>query len=152
MAKSLRKIIIYTDGSCYPNPGVGGWGVILKDLHTDKTRELKGGKEYTTSPEMELTAVLQALEHLKYSCNVKIYTDSEYVQKGITEWIETWRLGDWKKSIKHKHKWKRLYELNQIHEVEWIWVPGHAGIEGNERANDLAIEARKEQAMEKEIG
>ena len=148
MPKSLRKIIIYTDGSCNPNLGVGGWGVLFRDLHTDKTRELKGGKEHTTAQEMELTAVLQALEQLKYPCDIKIYTDSQYVQKGITEWIERWRLGNWKKRIKHKHKWKRLYELNLIHEIEWIWVPAHTGIEGNECANDLAIAARREKELE----
>lgn len=143
MTKSLRKIIIYTDGSCNTRTRIGGWGAYLTDLHTGKSRNIWGNKENTTSPEMELTAVLQSLERLKYPCAVTIYTDSEYVQKGITEWIEKWRLGNWKKSIKHKHKWKRLYELNQYHEISWHWVPGHSGIRGNETANEIAIAARK---------
>lgn len=147
----MRKIIIYTDGSCHPNPGRGGWGAILKDLHTGKSLEMMGGKDGTTSQEMELIAVLKALEQLKYPCDVTLYTDSQYVQKGITEWIESWRLGNWKKKIKYKGKWKKLYNLNQLHTIEWIWVPGHQGIEGNELANILAIKARHQRKSDKEV-
>jgi ribonuclease HI len=142
----LRKVIIYTDGACSPNPGVGGWGVVMTDVRTALTKELKGGKKSTTSQKMELVAAIQALGALNQACEVILYTDSQYVKKGITEWIIAWKAGGWKKPKKHKQLWKKLDKLNRFHDVKWTWIPGHADIPGNERADELATEARKELA------
>jgi len=131
---------IYADGACKGNPGPGGWGALL--LFADKEKPLFGGEAQTTNNRMELTAVIRALEALNRSCNIKIYTDSSYVQKGITEWISAWKLRNWrtadKKPVKNDDLWKQLDALVQVHTIEWIWVKGHAGNAGNERADALA--------------
>ena len=140
----MRKITIYTDGSCSPNPGVGGWAVILKDVKTDIEKILQGGDPLTTISVMELTAAVVALESLKVNCEVEFYTDSQYVQKGITEWIASWKHRQWPKKIKHQDLWKRLDKARMDHNVNWNWVRAHNGNLGNERADELAKEARLE--------
>lgn len=133
-------IEVYTDGACKGNPGVGGWGVLLK--FGSRTRELCGGEAHTTNNRMELTAVIRALEALTRQCRVKLHTDSKYVQQGITAWIHDWKKRGWKtadkKPVKNEDLWRRLDELARKHEIEWIWVRGHAGHDGNERADELA--------------
>ena len=136
-----RDIVeIYTDGACKGNPGVGGWGVLL--THDGRTRELHGGDPYTTNNRMELTAVIRALEALKRSTRVRLHTDSQYVQLGISKWIHDWKKRGWrtaeKKPVKNIDLWRRLDELAGEHEIEWIWVRGHEGNVGNERADELA--------------
>jgi ribonuclease HI len=131
---------IYTDGACKGNPGVGGWGVLLKSgVHQ---RELFGGEAMTTNNRMELTAVIRALEALKKPSAVRLHTDSRYVQQGITEWIHGWKRRGWrtadKKPVKNEDLWRRLDELAARHRVEWLWVKGHDGHDGNERADALA--------------
>jgi len=131
---------IYTDGACKGNPGVGGWGVLLE--MSGKEKELFGGEALTTNNRMELTAVIRALEVLKRRCAVQLYTDSKYVQQGITEWIHNWKKRGWrtadKKPVKNEDLWKTLDELAQKHDIEWLWVKGHAGHNGNEKADVLA--------------
>lgn len=131
---------IFTDGACKGNPGVGGWGALLR--YGGRSRELFGGEARTTNNRMELTAVIRSLEALTRPCKVMLHTDSQYVQKGITEWIHDWKRRGWrtadKKPVKNAELWKRLDELAARHEIEWVWVRGHAGHEGNERADALA--------------
>lgn len=131
---------IYTDGACKGNPGPGGWGALL--LFGDKEKSLFGGEALTTNNRMELTGVIRALEALKRPCEIKIYTDSSYVQKGISEWIVGWKARNWrtasKKPVKNDDLWKELDKLVETHQIEWIWVKGHAGNVGNERADELA--------------
>ena len=133
-------INIYTDGACKGNPGPGGWGAILE--YDGKERELFGGEPATTNNRMELTAVIEALTALKRPCTVVLHTDSQYVQKGITEWIRGWKARGWKTASKEPVKnvdlWKKLDEVVRDHDIEWIWVKGHAGHAGNERADALA--------------
>jgi ribonuclease HI len=137
----MKEVVeIYTDGACKGNPGVGGWGVLLRYGRT--TRELFGGEARTTNNRMELTAVIRALEALKRRCSVRLHTDSQYVQQGITTWIHDWKKRGWrtadKKPVKNEDLWRRLDELAAGHDVEWIWVEGHEGDPGNERADELA--------------
>lgn len=131
---------IYTDGACKGNPGLGGWGAWLK--FGDAEKSLFGGEAETTNNRMELTAVIRALEALNRPCDVKLYTDSSYVQKGMTEWIAGWKQKGWKtaskKPVKNDDLWKQLDQLVNSHQVEWIWVKGHAGNAGNEMADSLA--------------
>ena len=131
---------IHTDGACKGNPGVGGWGVLLE--YEGKTRELFGGEPQTTNNRMELTAVIRALEALRFPSRVRLHTDSQYVQLGISSWIHAWKKRGWrtadKKPVKNEDLWRRLDELRQEHEVEWLWVRGHDGDPGNERADELA--------------
>jgi ribonuclease HI len=131
---------IYTDGACRGNPGGGGWGALLR--HGGRTRELCGGEAFTTNNRMELTGVIRALEALKRRCRVRLHTDSQYVQLGISRWIHDWKKRGWRtadrKPVKNDDLWRRLDELASGHEIEWIWVRGHAGHEGNERADELA--------------
>jgi ribonuclease HI len=135
-------VTVYADGACKGNPGPGGWGVLIR--MGQHSKELFGGEIMTTNNRMELTAVIRALEALKRSCPLKIYTDSVYVQKGMTEWIIGWKARGWrtsdKKPVKNDDLWQQLDGLAQAHEIEWIWVKGHAGHEGNERADALANE------------
>lgn len=135
------KIVeIFTDGACKGNPGIGGWGALLK--YNGHTQELFGGENQTTNNRMELLATIRALEALKRPCKVHLHTDSQYVQKGISEWIRSWKQRGWqtanKKPVKNEDLWKLLDCLSQQHEIEWIWVRGHAGHVGNELADALA--------------
>ena len=131
---------IYTDGACKGNPGAGGWGALLE--HGGRARELYGGEAQTTNNRMELTAVIRALEALRTPCRARVHTDSQYVQQGISSWIHDWKRRGWRtadrKPVKNQDLWRRLDELAQQHDVEWIWVRGHAGHAGNERADELA--------------
>jgi ribonuclease HI len=133
---------IYADGACKGNPGPGGWGAWLHYNGSEKS--ICGGEENTTNNRMELTAVIRALELLKRPSRVKLYTDSSYVQKGMTEWLNGWKAKNWrtadKKPVKNEDLWKVLDVLAQVHQIEWIWVRGHNGNDGNERADALANE------------
>jgi ribonuclease HI len=137
-APSLCRI--YTDGACKGNPGPGGWGAILE--YDGHERELFGGEPATTNNRMELLAVIEALSALKRPCRIQLHTDSQYVQKGITEWISGWKARGWrtasKDPVKNADLWKRLDALASGHEIEWVWVRGHSGHHGNERADALA--------------
>lgn len=137
---SKTVVDIFTDGACKGNPGVGGWGALLRSKGVE--RELFGGERETTNNRMELMGAISALEALKRHCQVRLYTDSKYVMQGITEWIGNWKKRGWKtadkKAVKNEDLWRRLDALVVQHEIEWIWVKGHAGHEGNERADGLA--------------
>jgi len=138
--RSESVVEIYADGACRGNPGPGGWGVVLRVRGTE--REIFGGEPDTTNNRMELTAVIRALEALKRPCSVRVYTDSQYVQKGISEWIHSWKRRGWrtvdKKPVKNEDLWRRLDELAREHAIEWYWVRGHSGHVENERADALA--------------
>jgi ribonuclease HI len=133
-------VLIYADGGCRGNPGPGGWGVLMQC--GDKQKELWGGEAATTNNRMELTAVIRALEALKRPTAVQVHTDSQYVQQGISAWIHNWKRNGWrtadKKPVKNAELWQHLDALAQAHEIKWIWVKGHAGHPGNERADALA--------------
>jgi ribonuclease HI len=133
-------VVIYTDGACKGNPGPGGWGAWLR--YGKHERELFGGEQLTTNNRMELMAVIQALTALSRPCKVTIHTDSQYVRKGITEWIHGWKQRGWKtadkKPVKNQELWQRLEGLSKLHRIDWRWVKGHAGDPGNERADALA--------------
>lgn len=139
----MNKIIIYTDGACKGNPGPGGWGAILRSTgHVEK--ELFGGEALTTNNRMEMTAVIEALGALKRPCHVDLFVDSKYVLQGITEWLPSWKARGWKTAAKQPVKnvdlWQKLDTLVNTagHTIEWVWVKGHAGDPGNERADALA--------------
>ncbi|PSB92192.1 ribonuclease HI [Candidatus Pandoraea novymonadis] len=136
----LKQVEIYTDGACKGNPGPGGWGALLKSGFHEK--ELFGNEVNTTNNRMELLAVIRALEALKKPCKIVLHTDSQYVQKGISQWIEGWKARGWKTASKMPLKnidlWKMLDAVRQPHEIDWRWVKGHAGHAGNERADQLA--------------
>jgi ribonuclease HI len=133
-------IDIFTDGACRGNPGPGGWGAILRA--NGKEKELWGGEAATTNNRMEMTAVIRALEALKRPSRARVFTDSQYVQKGISEWVRGWKRNGWrtadKKPVKNVDLWTRLDELSALHDIEWHWVKGHAGHVENERADRLA--------------
>ncbi|MDP6436348.1 MAG: ribonuclease HI [Gammaproteobacteria bacterium] len=139
----MTEVRMYTDGACRGNPGPGGWGVWLSA--GDREKELYGGVMETTNNRMELTAAIEGLAALTRSCRVAIYTDSEYLQRGITEWISQWKQRGWKtasrKPVKNDDLWRRLDELVAGQNIEWHWVKGHAGDPGNERADELANRA-----------
>jgi ribonuclease HI len=134
------KVVIHTDGACSGNPGPGGWGAVLHAA--GKQRELWGGELQTTNNRMELMGAIQALEALTKPCKVELHTDSQYVMKGISEWIHAWKRRGWltadKKPVKNDDLWKRLDAARGRHDVDWRWVKGHAGHEFNERADVLA--------------
>ena len=136
----MTEVVIYTDGACSGNPGPGGWGVVLRWNGTEK--ELHGGDPQTTNNRMELMAAIQALEALNRPSRVRLHTDSTYLLDGITKWIAGWQRNGWrtsaKKPVKNEDLWRRLIEAMNSHEVSWLWVKGHAGDEGNERADALA--------------
>ena len=134
------SVEIFTDGACKGNPGPGGWGALLRFGAEEK--EIFGGEPGTTNNRMELTAVIEALATLKYDCEVTVHTDSQYVQKGITEWIHGWKARGWKTAaktpVKNADLWRRLDALAAKHRVQWTWVRGHSGHVENERADVLA--------------
>jgi len=136
----MDKAVIYTDGACSGNPGPGGWGAVLRS--GDAELELHGGELATTNNKMELMAVISALETLKWPVEVELYTDSKYVLDGITKWLPGWQRNGWKTAAKQPVKnvelWQRLVKAMEPHKVSWHWVKGHAGIAGNERADELA--------------
>jgi len=133
-------VVIHTDGACRGNPGPGGWGAILE--HDSRERELYGYEPETTNNRMELMAIIQALEALKRPCKVRAITDSQYVMKGITEWMPGWKKRGWRtasrKPVANRDLWERLDAAIQRHEIDWEWVRGHTGQAGNERADQLA--------------
>jgi ribonuclease HI len=136
----MAAVEIFTDGACKGNPGPGGWGAILR--YQGEEKELWGGEAATTNNRMELMAVIRALEALKRPTQVRLFTDSLYVQKGISEWIHAWKKKGWrtadKKEVKNQDLWRELDELAAKHDIEWRWVKGHAGHPENERADKLA--------------
>ncbi len=140
LEKQSELVVIYADGACKGNPGPGGWGAWIS--MGEHSKELCGGEPVTTNNRMELMAVIRALQALKRACDVKVYTDSVYVQKGMTEWIVAWKKRGWrtadKKPVKNDDLWQELDAIAQQHKVEWLWVKGHAGDAGNERADALA--------------
>jgi ribonuclease HI len=145
-------IEIYTDGACRGNPGPGGWAVLLKQ--GEHEREISGAEALTTNNRMELTAVIRALEALKRPVRAILYTDSEYVRRGVREWLPQWKSRGWRtaarKPVRNKDLWERLDQLIAAHDIDWHWVPGHSGIVGNERVDRLAnaaIDAFSQQAM-----
>jgi ribonuclease HI len=136
-------IEIYTDGACRGNPGPGGWAALLKSGTHE--RELSGAEALTTNNRMELTAALRALQALKRPVQARLPTDSEYVRRGISEWLPGWKARGWRtadrKPVKNQDLWEQLEQLAARHQIEWLWVPGHAGVAGNERVDQLANEA-----------
>jgi ribonuclease HI len=135
-----QEVELFTDGACSGNPGPGGWGAILRFKGSEK--ELSGGEADTTNNRMEMTAVIEGLSALKRPCDVKVFSDSQYVIKGMTEWLVQWKARGWKtadkKPVKNEDLWKRLDELCAKHQVSWEWVKGHAGHPENERVDALA--------------
>ena len=142
----MSKVEIFTDGACKGNPGPGGWGALIRAGASEK--ELSGGEALTTNNRMELMAAIQALEALKRPCEVTLTTDSQYVKKGITEWLASWKRRGWKtadkKPVKNQDLWQRLDEAAHKHKIHWKWIKGHSGHEENERADQLANRAIEE--------
>ena len=143
MQQEPTTVEIFTDGACRGNPGPGGWGVILRYKKTEK--HLNGAETLTTNNRMELTAVIKALAALKKPCSIKITTDSQYVQKGVTTWLSQWKKRNWKtsdkKPVKNTDLWQQLDTLTKQHEISWHWVKGHSGHRENELADELANQA-----------
>ncbi|MDG4542529.1 MAG: ribonuclease HI [Rickettsiales bacterium] len=137
----VKKITIYTDGACSGNPGPGGWGALL--TYGKHEKEIFGGEKETTNNRMELTAAIKALEAIKTKSEIDLYTDSTYVKDGITKWIHNWKKNGWKtaakKPVKNDDLWQELDKMIAKHDVKWHWVKGHAGHDGNERADMLAV-------------
>ncbi|MHB1093081.1 ribonuclease HI [Thiobacillus sp.] len=137
---SADTIYIFSDGACKGNPGTGGWGALL--VTNGHRKEISGGEPNTTNNRMEMTAVIRALESLKRPSTVEVHTDSQYVQKGISEWMPGWKRRNWRtadgKPVKNQDLWLQLDALSQLHRIEWKWVRGHAGHPENERADALA--------------
>lgn|SRR5947209_11841035 len=139
----LPEVTIYTDGGADPNPGTGGWAAILLDRASGKVKELSGGEPRATNNRMELTAAIRGLESLKRRCRVQLFTDSQYLRKGITQWLPGWIARGWRRKdgeLQNEDLWRRLAELIQLHEVKWDWIKGHAGNRLNERADELATQ------------
>ncbi len=134
------QVEIFTDGACRGNPGIGGWGAVIR--YKGHEKQLCGGEQETTNNRMELMAAIEALTSLNRPCKVSLTTDSQYVRKGILEWMKDWKKRGWKtaakKPVKNKDLWQQLDDASQRHDIEWHWVKGHAGHEGNELADDLA--------------
>lgn len=149
------KLTIYTDGACSGNPGPGGWGVLLQ--YGDKEKTLKGGDPKTTNNRMEMMAAIKAIESVNktYTGEIILWTDSTYVMKGITEWIHGWKKKNWvksdKKPVVNTDLWKVLDNLNSKRNIQWNWVKGHAGIAGNERADELARQGLEEMRSSNKI-
>ncbi len=140
---SDKTVYLFTDGACSGNPGPGGWGVVMR--WNDHEKELSGGEGATTNNRMELTAVIRGLEALRKPCRVEVHTDSQYVQKGISEWLAGWKARGWKtadkKPVKNQDLWQELDELQAKHDISFHWVKGHAGHPEHERADRLATAA-----------
>lgn len=138
--RGVSEVEIFTDGACRGNPGPGGWGALL--VAGTRRKELCGGESETTNNRMELTAAIRALQALKRRSHVILYTDSQYVRRGIEQWMAAWKQRGWKtasrKPVKNQDLWKQLDDLSRRHDVEWRWVKGHSGHPGNERADELA--------------
>ncbi len=136
----MSRVEIYTDGACRGNPGIGGWGALLR--FNDRELELFGGEAQTTNNRMELTAAIRALAALKRRCEVALYTDSQYLRQGITTWLADWKRRAWRtserKPVKNQDLWQELEALTAQHDIEWHWVRGHTGHPENERADALA--------------
>ena len=151
----MKKVVIHTDGGCEGNPGPGGWAAILQ--YGNRTREISGGEPATTNNRMELQAAIAALRSLKESCEVVLHTDSEYLRKGVTEWMARWKARCWmlatKKAVKNEDLWRQLDELTARHKIQWCWLKGHAGHPLNERSDQLAqaeiVKIRKQFTPEK---
>jgi ribonuclease HI len=145
---SQQTVDIYTDGACSGNPGPGGWGALL--LHGSQSREICGGEAGTTNNRMELMAAIRALEALNRPTTVRLHTDSSYVRNGIMSWLPNWKRNGWrtsdKKPVKNADLWQRLEAAASRHRVQWLWVKGHAGDPGNERADALANQGMREAA------
>lgn len=148
----MSGVEIYTDGACRGNPGPGGWAALLR-IGTHE-REISGAEPLTTNNRMELTAVIRALQALKRPVQARLYTDSQYVRRGICEWLPVWKARGWRtadrKPVKNQDLWEQLESLAQAHQIEWHWVPGHAGVRDNERVDRLAnaaIDALSPQAL-----
>ncbi len=147
----MQRVEIFTDGACSGNPGAGGWGAILRCRNVEK--ELSGGERETTNNRMEMTAVISALQALKYPCNITLYTDSRYVLDGVTKWLPNWKKNNWKTAnkkseVKNMDLWQILDALLPQHEIRWVWVKGHNGHPENERVDELARLAIKNLACE----
>jgi ribonuclease HI len=141
----MKKVTIYTDGACDPNPGVGGWAAIL--IHEGREREITGGDSESTNNRMELTAVIEALRALKEPCDITLFTDSEYVKNAFTQkWIDGWIKRGWKTAsrqpVKNQDLWQVLIALTKEHQIRWEWVRGHADDPLNNRCDELAVQAR----------
>lgn len=138
--RSLPAVSIYTDGACSGNPGPGGWGAVL--IYNEKRREISGHEPLTTNNRMELRAAIEALKHLKRPCRVELYTDSEYLRRGMSDWLTRWKRNGWRttdrKPVKNADLWQELDRLSQVHDVRWHWLRGHMGHTENERADALA--------------
>lgn len=142
--KPPEPILIYTDGACDPNPGKGGWGVVI--INHDEQKTLSGGEKFTTNNRMELTAAIRGLQAFSSPSQLTVFCDSEYVKKGITEWITAWKKKGWKRKggeLANVELWQELDRLNEFHNVEWKWVRGHSGNPLNQLADRLAVQARK---------
>ncbi len=142
----MKKIEVFTDGACSGNPGIGGWGAVLRYGKAEK--ELCGAHDATTNNRMEMTAVISALKALKEPCEVDLYTDSQYVMKGATEWMDGWVKNGWrtanKKPVQNSDLWQEIFHLKRTHRIIWHWVKGHAGHPENERCDLLARTALQE--------
>lgn len=150
----MKSVAIFTDGSCLGNPGPGGYGAVLK--YGKHCKELSAGYTLTTNNRMELLAAIVALEALNTSCSVTLTTDSQYVRKGITEWIANWKRRKWrtadKKPVKNKDLWQRLDTASQRHKIQWNWVKGHSGHPENERCDELARNAAQSNKLLEDSG
>jgi len=139
----MKHVFIYADGSCRGNPGPGGWAALLR--YQDREKEISGGEADTTNNRMELMAAIAALASLKEACSIDFFTDSQYVQKGITSWLESWKKRNWRNSankpVKNADLWQQLEKETQRHEIKWHWVRGHSGHVENERVDLLAKKA-----------
>ncbi len=139
-SEDLTHVDMWTDGACKGNPGVGGWGTLMRSEGREK--ELFGGEKDTTNNRMELQAVIEGLTALKRECDITLHVDSQYVMNGVTKWIKGWKRNGWKtgdkKPVKNKDLWMALDEQVARHQIEWVWVKGHAGDPGNEAADALA--------------
>jgi len=144
----LPHVTIYTDGACDPNPGPGGWAALI--LFKSRRKEISGSEQESTNNRMELTAAIKAFETLNRECEIDFYTDSEYLMRGITEWIETWRARNWRRksgSLKNIDLWQALDKLIAQHTIEWHWVRGHAGNRYNQRVDYLARKAIRRETI-----